>query len=913
MGNSNAKKSLPDLKRRFTGKMSNASFAHINASKDGYARYNEKELTLLDRMFQDLAKRSPDKTMSKETFLEYFSLPGILGERLFDVFDTKKNGVIDFEEFVNGLARYNRGSLEEKIAMLFEMYDMDGHQAVSPEELSLILYSVITPTTSLFYSSVPKNKGLQEDKDTNNAITHVSKLTRQTVEKMVRDAFDSCDANKDGKLSQEQFTQWVAGNPGALQILETVFVKHIWSGVDDAANATGTPGVGGGGGGSGGTPGVYSGMTPTQNQSSPGLQAHGRALSMQFMAAATGLQDSDGSDDGKSATHPSLALTTSNHNHSSVGQLNGGQNSKLRYSQKSLLTLSAVPGQLSPAQSYVDKSANVPAHFSQLYERLTQSYVDEGDAHFVFVCSHCEFKYYSNIHVEEPLNEQKTELNHYSQFVIFNKKTFNNKGSIELKYCPQCGQPLSKHSATSVSEIMDLSTAANIIPSTSMERLSEIGRKGILYKIGHTFKTHIARYYVIRDKFLYTFKKQNDPVGPINVTFISGWYIKSVNDAQADKGWYGIEMTSPTSDQQSTGDHEKNVGRKVLYSKSRSDRDEWVKCLQMAAATISIKKDYTIGKTLGKGHFSVVHLGTHKESGEECAVKIVDKSHIDAREKEALRNEIAMMRLVNHPCIIRMLDVYEDRKCIYMVMQLAPFGDFFNRWKKRKLFDEDVARVILWKLLDATQYLHSLGIVHRDLKPENILCLDETDDTKIVISDFGLSKFAAPHTEMTMPCGTLAYVAPEVLSMKGYGRKVDLWSLGCIMHLLLRGVLPFDGHTKDEVVEKTLNKQLNLTHAKFARVSVEAKDLIAKLLIKDPNNRISLQQSLKHPWFDPLKSQMTDDNDLAHHIEISPTIQAVIRGSDTPHPTEVNGHGAENSQNTLESMQSQNSNSSSPH
>merc|ERR1712176_161287 len=337
-------------------------------------------------------------------------------------------------------------------------------------------------------------------------------------------------------------------------------------------------------------------------------------------------------------------------------------------------------------------------------------------------------------------------------------------------------------------------------------------------------------------------------------------------------GWFGIKLTMS------------NAKTKILYSKSKKDRDEWVHSLSSAAATMSIKSQFKIGQLLGKGHFSVVHLGVNHVSGQEVAVKIVEKSRIDAREKESLRNEIAMMRLVNHPCIIRMIDTFEDQKCIYMVMQLAPFGDFFNRWKKRKIFEEDIASIIIWKLLDATQYIHSLGIVHRDLKPENILCLDEEDDTKIVISDFGLSKFAAPHTEMTMPCGTLAYVAPEVLSMKGYGRKVDLWSLGCIMHLLLRGVLPFDGHTKDEVVEKTLNKKLNLKHKKFEKVSDAAKDLIAKLLIKDPKKRISIEDALKHPWFDPLKAKITEQNDWKIHSNISAEMQAVMSGADNDTP-----------------------------
>ena len=102
--------------------------------------------------------------MSKETFLDYFALPGILGERLFAVFDTKKNGVIDFEEFVNGLARYNRGSIQDKIDMLFELYDLDGQAYVTKEELSIILFSLITPTTALFFDSSKQN-GKDQDKE----------------------------------------------------------------------------------------------------------------------------------------------------------------------------------------------------------------------------------------------------------------------------------------------------------------------------------------------------------------------------------------------------------------------------------------------------------------------------------------------------------------------------------------------------------------------------------------------------------------------------------------------------------------------------------------------------------------------------------------------------------------------------
>jgi len=274
---------------------------------------------------------------------------------------------------------------------------------------------------------------------------------------------------------------------------------------------------------------------------------------------------------------------------------------------------------------------------------------------------------------------------------------------------------------------------------------------------------------------------------------------------------------------------------------------------------------------IGKTYFTEVRMGKHKLTNEACAIKIVEKNDIDQVVRANLQTEIAMMRLVDHPNIIRLLDVFADQKKIYMVMQLAPFGNFFSRWKQRKnermdvegnriypIFEECVAKQIVWKLLDAIKYLHSLGIVHRDLKPENILCLDEKDDTKIVISDFGLSKFATPEAQMTAPCGTLCYVAPEVLDKKGYGSGVDLWSLGCIMHLLLRGTLPFDAEKETDICNKTRNKILSFDGCKWDTVSADAKDLIRRLLIKDPNKRIKLEDAREHSWFDGIRNQDLD-------------------------------------------------------
>merc|ERR1712113_496851 len=141
------------------------------------------------------------------------------------------------------------------------------------------------------------------------------------------------------------------------------------------------------------------------------------------------------------------------------------------------------------------------------------------------------------------------------------------------------GGKLKKMKATSVSEIMNLSTAANVLPEVSTRKLNEVCRTGVLYKIGSKFKSFISRYYVIKEHFLYTFKKQNDQF-PINVVFISGWYINEINDSHIDKGWYGIELTPPSVDDDGHKKKHKKDGGKILYSKSKKERNEWVKTLQ---------------------------------------------------------------------------------------------------------------------------------------------------------------------------------------------------------------------------------------------------------------------------------------------------------------------------------------------
>jgi serine/threonine protein kinase len=163
-------------------------------------------------------------------------------------------------------------------------------------------------------------------------------------------------------------------------------------------------------------------------------------------------------------------------------------------------------------------------------------------------------------------------------------------------------------------------------------------------------------------------------------------------------------------------------------------------------------------------------------------------------------------------------------------------------------------------------YLHEVGIVHRDIKPENILiCEDRTGLPTIKLIDFGLSRFISPDDLCTVPCGTLAYAAPEILRNERYHQPVDIFSCGVVLYLLLRGHLPFDSKDKQEIIDMTLHSDADMTGEIWDSISTAAKNLIKRMLTKDPAERISLKDALRHAWFaniertESIMTKMYDD------------------------------------------------------
>ena len=214
---------------------------------------------------------------------------------------------------------------------------------------------------------------------------------------------------------------------------------------------------------------------------------------------------------------------------------------------------------------------------------------------------------------------------------------------------------------------------------------------------------------------------------------------------------------------------------------------------------------------------------------------------------DLLSSELKILMTVDHPNIIKLYEVYEDSKFIHLVMEYCSGGELFQKIFDNGAFTEHEASNLMYKLLHAINHLHNEKISHRDLKPENILYKSESPASDIKIIDFGLSsKFGEAEEQMHTVVGTPYYVAPEVLE-KNYGPECDVWSLGVILYFMLAGKPPFSGSNNLEVFEKIKECNVRMDEEVWESVSSDAKDLILKLISKNPKQRLTASQAMEHP------------------------------------------------------------------
>ncbi|KAI4205899.1 MAG: hypothetical protein LQ350_000084 [Teloschistes chrysophthalmus] len=296
---------------------------------------------------------------------------------------------------------------------------------------------------------------------------------------------------------------------------------------------------------------------------------------------------------------------------------------------------------------------------------------------------------------------------------------------------------------------------------------------------------------------------------------------------------------------------------------------------------------WTLLEKMGDGAFSNVYRAKDAtgQTNHEVAIKVVRKFEMNSSQRANILKEVQIMRQLDHPNIVKLVDFSESRQYYYIVLELCPGGELFHQIVRLTYFSEDLSRHVILQVAKALEYLHeTAGVVHRDIKPENLLFYptpfiptrnpkprgpddeDKADEGEFIsgvgsggigtikIADFGLSKVIWDSQTMT-PCGTVGYTAPEIVKDERYSKSVDMWALGCVLYTLLCGFPPFYDESIQVLTEKVARGQYTFLSPWWDDISKSAQDLVSHLLTVDPERRYTITQFLNHPWIRQTKEE----------------------------------------------------------
>ena len=264
------------------------------------------------------------------------------------------------------------------------------------------------------------------------------------------------------------------------------------------------------------------------------------------------------------------------------------------------------------------------------------------------------------------------------------------------------------------------------------------------------------------------------------------------------------------------------------------------------SSTLKIKPlkrdDFEVGIKLGKGKFGNVYCVRHKESGFICALKAMKKSDIIhyKLERQFIR-EVEIQASLNHPNIAKLYGYFYDEKRVYMLIEYMPYGELYKLLEAHGPFNDTMASYFIYQIADALEYLHQRRIIHRDIKPENILI---GPNNQVKLTDFGWSIINPYGTRRKTLCGTIDYLSPELITSKEYDQTVDIWALGVLMYELLVGSPPFEESTKEMTYKRIMKVDIDFP----TTMSLDAQNLIRRILATEPRNRLSLRDIKRHPW-----------------------------------------------------------------
>uniref|UniRef100_A0A7N8WSL2 Death-associated protein kinase 2a n=2 Tax=Mastacembelus armatus TaxID=205130 RepID=A0A7N8WSL2_9TELE len=262
---------------------------------------------------------------------------------------------------------------------------------------------------------------------------------------------------------------------------------------------------------------------------------------------------------------------------------------------------------------------------------------------------------------------------------------------------------------------------------------------------------------------------------------------------------------------------------------------------------------YEIGEELGSGQFAIVKQCREKSTGLEFAAKFIKKRQSMASSRgvrrEEIEREVNILQQIQHPNIVTLHDVYENRTDVVLILELVSGGELFDFLAQKESLSEEEATQFIKQILEGVNYLHARKIAHFDLKPENIMLLDKNVPLpRIKLIDFGLAHKIEAGVEFKNIFGTPEFVAPEIVNYEPLGLEADMWSIGVITYILLSGASPFLGETKQDTLGNISAINYDFDEEFFCHTSELAKKFISQLLEKDKKKRLTIQDALNHPW-----------------------------------------------------------------
>ena len=724
--------------------------------------------------------------LSKVIFNSYYHLPGIIGERLFKVFDANCNDSIELVEFLEGMRTLFYEDYEKNSKFIFDFYDFDNDGKISQEDIRIVLSYI-----NLTYMD---SNNLQKKIVDGVNISYKNRLTSQEE---LCDILNTCFTDshiKSNKINYKQFKYIIENINSDIYLMIFLFLLE---------------------------------RKPFTNKNIKSYKHHSRNNSRKASNASK---------------NKLLASPSKNANFSPYRRFHC-QSPSIRIEKKHSVNFD---NEIEKIEKIEKNFHLLSPNIKKLKKEKSLNFNTEGVINLMPLVS--GFKKSIQNGSKDKQKENNNDINEETINKLASRKKIDDINLTEefslkpaFKQSKKIGRKedndSDKENNIEFIEHDDESSSDSSFDSHEEEDKKNKGLtyQGKLYKYVNDKMKELWFKLIYKD--FYYYKRRNEKVhrGMHNLSglFLKEKGIKEING----KKYYCFTIISP-------------IKNRDYYCDNEQDYNNWVSVLKKATGYTDLLEIYEIKQKLGKGKFGLVKLGINKQTKEKVAVKIMNKNNMDSSDLELVRTEIEILKICQHPYIIKLYDIFENVDYIYIIMEYCSGGDLFTFLKKKDFrLKEQKVVVIIYKLCKALFYVHSYGIAHRDLKPENVLLTDENEDADIRLMDFGLSKIVGPNQKCTEPYGTLTYCAPEIILDKPYLKTVDSWSLGVMTYLMLSGSLPFLGSNENETAKKVVNSKADFTKLIWNEISKEAKDFIIRLLDKDIKKRIDMRTALEHPWF----------------------------------------------------------------